>query len=48
MREMSVAERALQDCFLTFNQTLDSAESVVNTLDPSIYEKGAGPGASRC
>lgn len=41
-----MAGGALQGCFLIVNQTLDSAESVVSTLDPSLNEKVAGPGAT--
>lgn len=41
-----MAEGALQGCFLILNQTLDSAKSVVSTLDPSLKEKVAGPGAT--
>lgn len=45
-KKVSVAEGALQGCFVILNQTLDSAKSVVSTLDPSLNEKVAGPGAT--
>lgn len=44
--KVSVAGGALQGCFLILNQTLDSAKSVVSTLDPSLSEKVAGPGVT--
>lgn len=45
-RKVSVAGGALQGCFVILNQTLDSAKPVVSTLDPSLNEKVAGPGAT--
>lgn len=36
-------EGAVQDLFLPFSWALDSLECVVNSLEPSITEKVAGP-----
>ena len=41
-----MAGGAPQGCFLILNQTLDSAKSVVSTLDPSLNEKVARLGAT--